>query len=492
MFLFSQIVATVDKSFDPDVVDIAEGHRRGVKRKAGDAGLQTGPSQLFRHRQFLLRSADLTGRGMRPAPVYRAAAKRWCMNLDNGIRVGTVWPGLSLFQKSMDPRWDDWRSWPCLLVPMDLGSDGNCGIHALMYREEWRLNVIQLPDPSHAGNCCFNEALKDAGLFQVWLLFLLDWNLVFGPDDEHGRMMQLREAVQDCYTRNTPGTCALFLAFCKDIKKEREAAGVEFPGVSIEDEVWALMRARQKFAKEGSRVNMNRFMGSLHRAKDKVNLFATEGFERLYCGLEMDFLKGRRFQEKLVIKAGEKELVTEGESTTNPVRLGLEDRGIRSCAQNNVAVSCLIHADPHNKRIMQIVVTIADDLLQWHTKQNKEGRSVQAWEKWAINQIDCGFMTHVCNIFKSTQTNDGLKRMGFRSVAEMDSENLDYEFMVENDFADIAGAYCASLVKARLRRQLWMLCSWPVRMTLARKDKETAQRVIKEFKDDFEIWKETW
>ena len=37
---------------------------------------------------------------------------------------------------------ENWRSWPSASVAMDQGGDGLSGVHALMYKEELRLNLI--------------------------------------------------------------------------------------------------------------------------------------------------------------------------------------------------------------------------------------------------------------------------------------------------------------------------------------------------------------
>ena len=476
----------VTKSFDPETVDAQDG--RGVKRKATDPAPGE-VSKMERHRRFLCRQSDARGNATwRPKPQYRAASKRWCSDLDNGVRVSTVHPGLAHMQMDgTNPLWANWRTWPTLMVAMDLGSDGVCGMHSLQYKPEWKLNIIPLPDPSHAGNCVVNEALKEAGLQQVWLLYLVDWNLPYGPDDEYGRMQQLREANDHLYSSNSPGTMALFQEFCPEIKLELEAQGVDLPGLDIEQDIW---EGRSRLCKEGTRVNLNRFQGALYKAKKKINCFAIEAFERIYCGLELDFLRGRRFAEKLILKAGGKEVVTEGSSSTNPVRVGLEDRGIRSCCANNVAISCMVHSDPTNKRIMSTVVTCAGDMLKWHTDANRAGRSVTGWAEWAEGQINGDYMAHVCTLLETIRSPDKLRAMGFRTYDQMEHDCVEYEMLVENDCADIAGQFCLTLAKSSVRRGLWMVEGWPVRASGTYKGSGATQQILSDFKGDLEIWKD--
>ena len=97
-----------------------------------------GSLRAARHREWLLRERPGKQTGLRrPLVKYRMAARKWCRVVDNQIRVCTIHRGLSFFKKDPEsPLWRDWRFWPGLGVASDLGSDGNAGLHALMYTAE--------------------------------------------------------------------------------------------------------------------------------------------------------------------------------------------------------------------------------------------------------------------------------------------------------------------------------------------------------------------
>ena len=122
------------------------------------------------------------------------------------------------------------------------------------------------------------------------------------------------------------------------------------------------------------RVNLNRFLGTLHQAGQSLRTWHIECWERTFLALECDMLKGKKF-ETLVIKAGQADNIKEGNNSTSSARLAIDDRTLRACAQNAVAISVMMLSDPKNKRLVSMIYHFSLPLLQWHTAQNKAQRS---------------------------------------------------------------------------------------------------------------------
>ena len=90
----------------------------------------------------------------------------------------------------------------------------------------------------------------------------------------------------------------------------------------------------------GSRIALNRFLGLVHGNQKNTPWWEVAEFERTYCALELDFLRGKHFMERLRLRPGPAQVVGEDGGTTTEPRLTLEDRSsLRSACHNAVVVS---------------------------------------------------------------------------------------------------------------------------------------------------------
>ena len=123
--------------------------------------------------------------------------------------------------------WNHWSTWPGLTCTMDLGSDGVCAAHCLIFL--WFCNMIIWPDGSHGAARDFALLLGAMNLKSFWLFMVCVWNLPFGHDKHvDGRYYQLRSATADFFKTQHPGESVLWHAFGGYIHNELKALGVEF------------------------------------------------------------------------------------------------------------------------------------------------------------------------------------------------------------------------------------------------------------------------
>ena len=174
--------------------------RRVVARRWRAGGLQEHPLQ--KRQRSLISTATLSCKdtsAWRPRKVHRTSAKLWCSMLDNQFRCCTARIGLAFFQPQAVPAgpWLDWRTWPHLNVAMDLGSDGNCGFHALERR--FRLNIDQWNDPAHGCHRDLDLSIGAVGLHGFWLLLVVSMNMPHGPQRDGTRRNQVRETMNAVY-----------------------------------------------------------------------------------------------------------------------------------------------------------------------------------------------------------------------------------------------------------------------------------------------------
>ena len=72
----------------------------------------------------------------------------------------------------------------------------------------------------------FLECLRATGIYSLWLLMLVSWNLDFGPRCEETRRKDLRSRLMRVYTRSRPQKVPLFMAMAHAIIEELERYGI--------------------------------------------------------------------------------------------------------------------------------------------------------------------------------------------------------------------------------------------------------------------------
>lgn len=308
----------------------------------------SGPNSMReRHRAWLhRRRAGAKIGSWRPKRIYRCAARRWLTTLDNQFQQSTWTGGLSFFRR--DPQLDiwapaNWKAWPHLSLSSDCGSDGFSAAYALEYG--WGVNMDKFPDQSHGGNCDFYGALQSSQLYGFMLCMLVSWNVPYGPDRDHHRLVQMREALASSYRRTTPDTNPLFARLAGDIAEALRRNGADFKGIGDEaTEAFEIMSKRLFARKQGYRVTLCRFCASLSKAIHETSWWPIDLYERSYLALETDMLGNSALLKKLRLKAGlaENDAAQESGGATSGARLQLEERGeLRSSLANSVGLGCM-------------------------------------------------------------------------------------------------------------------------------------------------------
>lgn len=293
--------------------------------------------------------------------------------LDHQIQWSTPWTtGLRHLQiiEGSDVFNSGWRQWPFASVALDLGSDGVSAMSAAEYKLS--LNLAKRPDPSHGGTCDFDAALKCAQMKGFWVCMVISWNLPFGVDGEETRAAMLRDSMKDCFEKHSAHNMPLFMSMCSKLAEMFRSEGHVFEDDEpIEVQVWELMRRRGFYKAMGRKCNLARFHGGLSAAMRNVNCWWADAFERVFTALEMDFLCGRAFLEKIKAQVGPTEATTEGGQSTSSKRITMDDRSILGSCKNAVAVSVWLLSNPNNERLIRMITTVAAPLKTWHEHQNK-------------------------------------------------------------------------------------------------------------------------
>lgn len=432
----------------------------------------------------------------RPIKFHRLSTKWWLVSLDNQVQTSTRFAGLDAF--NWTPLWPkDWRLWPCLGLSMDLGSDGVSAFHAMCYK--WRVNVFLLADESHSIKKSFNEMLRMTGLWELFLLMLVTFNLEFGPRQEESRRTEIRHALQSCYAGRRPSQCPLYLELVPRMVEELEGCGqASFPRQEpVEDELWSFLGERNRHGAMGRRVCMARYGAPLDAAAKHRGFWSVNLWERLYVALEHDHMKGRRCAETFSVRKKDADEAPSS-STTSKRAMAIDEKAIRSAAANALVVSVLTLQQRHHQRCIDIACAAAAPLTAFHTAQNREQRSAQGCSQHVIDMCSGGYLRHLDDIVGVLSSPAALRGVGFalptkagaRSAAPVRLDaGLKEDMLEENEYADLLGQSVMSLVVARAQRGLWRW-SWPAAMFQVISEKPDISSVVQQFVEDERIFKE--
>lgn len=331
------------------------------------------------------------------------------------------------------------------------------------------------------------------GIWSFWLLMLISWNLEHGPHSDRHRHNQLREALSLLLACRAPEGSPLFLQLAPQMAKELEEGGLaQFPRERhLEHEVWDWLRHRAKGGQLGRRVSMDRFGGTQHAVAQHRPLWTVELFERCFLALELDFLAGRKFVDKLIVKQQGCSSITEG--STDPRKLQVDDRALRACCHNAVTISDVALDDMHHRRVVDMVLVAQQPLAEYHTSQNRRLRDVKETRQWLLEQVCGGVSEHLESFWHFLSSLESLAKAGFAlpgitadSAADMD---VDLQKLVKDECADMFAQLCLSFVSQRVVRLMY-LQGWPARMFGALASEEDAAHVLEAFRDDEQLWRE--
>eukprot|EP00973_Karenia_brevis_P074489 10351054-Karenia_brevis.AAC.1 len=87
-------------------------------------------------------------------------------------------------------------------------------------------------------------------------------------------------------------------------------------------------------------------------------------------------------------------ILQEDHGQTGGHLVSVEDRSIRSCCQNAVAISVLMLSDELNERICQMVISAAVPVREWHGLHSKACRSSEGCHAWRLDQYLGGYLKH--------------------------------------------------------------------------------------------------
>ena len=466
----------VDSSYEGAVKKGLDSSAMAARKRQLQTGAADEESDIVK-RQKLWHHRGVTSTKDNPAPwrpkkQHRQAAKRYLAHCDNQLRQAS-WhmPGLKWFQLDLgSERWKDWRLCPQLCLAQDMGSEQHTGVQATLYHYD--LNVMFIPDGDHGAQRSVWQILQETHLHCFWLLMLVVWNFVDGPDENAYSFRQLQGAVTEIQNTTTPANNFAFQQYAAKMREEFVAAGYEFPGDQSEDvETWQAWVETTKNRRKPERTVTNRFQATIATAQREVRRWTIDLFEREHLCLQLDMLGNKRLIDKIAVGSGDIEPPGETAGPTSG-GLQLEDKSIRGCCQNAAAISIVMLQRTLNQRVVLCVLETVQHIKFWRTEMRRLCTSLPSTREWLKTQAMEGVMTHVNFGLGILDSQVALERMHFCFPKSQIEGNGPHARIEDGEvFVDVVVRLVLPTYKRRLVRLL-LLIGWPHRMGAAFGGKE--------------------
>lgn len=407
------------------------------------------------------------------------------------MRVSSSFEGLKAFKYDETlATWapENWRNWPHALISSDQGSDGVSALHGVMYFPKLQCNIDAFWDPAHGSWRDILQSIKDSGLYNFTLMTMVAINLPHGPEETDLRYRQLREVTGQFFRRFSHHTSDHFQAHAGQMLRDVRD---ELPDGDGDEttRLWEWLESECTFLPKGYKCNLNRFHSVLHDGHLLLKRWAVKLFMTEMAVLEMDMIGTKRFAEKVASWA----------SSGNPDApcqtgaLGIDDKILRSCCQNNLVISMMYFSNDRNRQTLACIVETSASVKAWFTEMERSTRDVDSSSKWLALQCSGELVKSIGEIWQSLSSLRSLHRIGLDECNTTWLADLDFlqgKVIELDELASTQGLLASTLVACRMRRTLYITESYPIRLTAATRSDELNRALAKEFKKNLSVFRE--
>lgn len=405
----------------------------------------------------------------------------------------TPFRGLGHFRrdKTKHKQWADWRKWPKLSIAADQGSDGMAVSwwgRAKGFNWEWWW------DFSHGAWGDTKKPMKDAGLFSLFLLWLVTFNLPHGPWNDDMRYCELQGAWTTCVTHFNARTFVLFEESVASITKSLLRAGVDIDtSGDVDEQVWDLVKTNNPLNKKGHKCNLNRFFEGTGVMRDAMPAIKMKQFQYEFLGLETGVVATKKMV-KFMAAPVEGDDAAEGKASTDQHIVSISDKAIRGCAHNALAIAIGTMSDPLNESLLRMMLAVILPVESWHRFQSHKLRNSQDSVDWVVAQLGGAFMKHVCDVVNTLSDIAILEDCSFyipSVTAKVGAPEMEVDpgCNDDNTLADYFGDFVLSSVSNRQQRSLWLIRGWPARMSLVLGTKTQGEATLLAFQEDLDSFR---
>lgn len=262
------------------------------------------------------------------------------------------------------------------------------------------------------------RSYRAVGVYPTVLVSLIVHNVQHGPDRDEGlRWSQLSESLRFLMPNFTPENCALFEFHSAAMLRQLGDKVTVERSDSPNEALWAFLQEGARFRTKGHRVNFCRFMAYIRANKQLLSEWSSTCFLAEFLALEHDFLSGKAFREKLLVKGGLAVETSTG-GTTSSVVTQVGSKLLRGCCANAIAITVMFLTEPVNFRIISVITRVPSALGEWHGLSNASMRSVLESIAWVSAQLRGEFAAHLRAVIASlgAQGVGGVRILGVRDL----------------------------------------------------------------------------
>jgi hypothetical protein len=339
------------------------------------------------------------------------------------------------------------------------------------------------------------QSLKDSGLFPLFLLWLVTFNVPHGPWNDDARFVELKASWEMCMANFDAKTCVLFQEQASRLGKILKRSGHDFDSSEdMDTQLWEIVKAESPLLRKGHRSNLNRFFEGTGAMRAGLKTLPIKQFQFEFLGVESGVVSTKKMVKFLQAPLEEDDAAA-GKATTDPNKACISDKAIRGCAHNALAISIATMSDVMNQLLLTMILSVTFYVEEWYRYQNFKLRSVVEVREWVLDQLDGGFMRHLVDTFGTLSSPGVLEECCFAMPARKKimkktvTNDADAEYSVDNILADYMGRLVLNTVSNRIVRTYWFLRGWPSRMSLVAGSNAVALQTLLKFKNDLDAFR---
>ena len=317
----------------------------------------------------------------------RVASHEWLLAVENQLRTCTANASFKFFQQDEDPaQRPNPLLWPRLMICGDQASCQLCPVSYLT--RKLRVNCEFVNDPNHGAWNDVQAALSTAHLTAHQKMMMVAENVAHGPWSEDVRWVQIQRAIREHFDAFGPESSELFKEFALDMLQELgETARASSDGA--DRWMWNQLKASEVWAKKGAKVNWNRFLGAIKKAKETSRIWHQKTWGLVITCLELGFLQGAGIQKlRLNVRLPDDE--------REPMRRpGYEDQALKNACCNQLSLACMMFCDRENQMRQRMIICSSNFTMKWFSNQATQLRDVESNKAWLEDQINGGFFAHL-------------------------------------------------------------------------------------------------
>lgn len=406
-----------------------------------DLGVQRGD---FRRRckAFLRRAPRALA--WRPRKKYRVKAFLFLKQLHHQLHIGCASTGLKRFcqPEKLEERDENPLNWPALTVAAGAGPDIWAGRHFLL-RSNLCCNLVYVQDANHLSWNAAKAAMKCANLWGLVLLLMCAQNMRFGPFGQGQRYRQCVEAFEFYTDMENPEEDPLFMHVLPMILEDWQQCD-RMSERGIENEVWDTLRTAGPWARKGSPVNLSRWFSILKALRANDREWHTQVLAMTVASLELDYLKGTKFEKLLATSAGARRAeAPNGEERREMMKeMSAEQRRLQSSCANMLVTSCLIMWDGENQLRARLIEGLSGPMERWQQSSNILLRDVSQSIPWLLEQMNGGLVNvarETCHLLESRHLLRAIGVAGGGRFLRLETCNC-HEVVRDDEFAMQAGS----------------------------------------------------